>query len=109
MSGNQNKNQGTQQPSLPQIIFKINEHAQALEQSMLIANQQQQVIDQYRIAIYNSELRVNLLIKMLEEKGIMVKEEFNQRWPLYLKNDVGVLGPDGKMLGELKVTLYGDK
>ena len=105
----QNKNQGPQQPSLPQVISKINEHAQALEQGMLIANQHQQVIDQYRVAIYNSELRINLLIKMLEEKGVMVKEELNQRWPLYLKNDIGVLGPNGRMEGELKVTMYGDK
>jgi len=107
MSGNQNKNQGPQQPSMQQLIEKINIHAQVLEQNQLIANQQQQIIDQYRINIFNMELRTTLLIKMLEEKGIMAKEELNQRWPLYLKSEVGVLESTGKMAGELKVTLYG--
>jgi hypothetical protein len=106
MSGNQNKNQGPQQPSLPQIVSKINEHAQALEQGQLIANQQQQILDQYRLSIFNAELKINLLIKMLEEKGIMAKDELNKRWPLYLKNEIGALGPDGRMNGELKVTMY---
>ena len=38
-----------------------------------------QIIDQYRVEIYNSELRMNLMIKILEEKGIMVKDEFTKR------------------------------
>jgi len=105
MSGNQNRSQG-QQPSVQQLIDKINEHAKILEQMQLIYNQQQQIIDQYRVSIFNSELRINLLIKVLEEKGTIAKEEFNQRWPLYLKNDVGVIGPDGRMEGLLKVTMY---
>jgi hypothetical protein len=37
----------------------------------------------------------------------MAKEELARRWPLYLKNDVGVLGPEGKMEGSLKVSFYG--
>lgn len=105
MAGNQNRNQMVQ-PPVQQLIDKINEHAKALEQMQLIYNQQQQIIDQYRVSIFNSELRINLMVKILEEKGITVKEEFNQRWPLYLKNDVGVLGPDGRMEGSLKVTMY---
>lgn len=87
---------------------KINEHAQALEMGVLRDNQQQQIIDQYRMAIYNLELRVELLVKMLEEKGVMAKDELNKRWPMYLKNEVGVIGPEGKMEGNLKVTIYGE-
>jgi hypothetical protein len=90
-----------------QFAAKINEHAQALEIGILRDSQQQQILDQYRVAIYNLELKNELLVKMLEEKGIMAKNELNQRWPLYLKNDIGVIGPDGKMEGNLKVTIYG--
>ena len=68
--------------------------------------QQGQVLDQYRMNIYNLELRVNLLIKMMEEKGIMAAEEFDKRWPLFLKNDVGAIGADGIMEGSLKVNFY---
>ena len=104
-----------QQPQKPplqgqvdQIVAKINEHAGALEMAILRDGQFQQVIDQYRSSIYNLELKNDLLIKMLEEKGIMAKEEFGKRWPLYLKNDVGIIGPQGKMDGEMKVTFYGE-
>jgi hypothetical protein len=72
----------------------------------LLANQQQQIIDQYRTGIYTLELQQNLIIKMLEEKGIFAKEEFAKRWPLYLKNDIGVTGPDGQMDGILKISFY---
>ena len=68
-----------------------------------------QIIDQYRVEIYNSELRMNLMIKILEEKGIMVKDEFTKRWPQYLKNDVGVAGPDGIMEGSMRTIFYGEK
>jgi hypothetical protein len=70
-------------------------------------NQIGQMLDQYRMNIYNLELRVNLLIKMLEEKSLLVKGEYENRWPQYLKNDVGVIGPDGNMEGTLKVRFYG--
>jgi hypothetical protein len=107
MSGNHNKNQQpTSQPSVQQLIDKINEHAKVLEQVQLIINQQQQIVEQYRVSIFNSELQIKLLIKLLEEKGTLVKDEFNQRWPMYLKNDIGVIGPDGRMEGTLKVTMY---
>jgi len=43
---------------------------------------------------------------MLEEKGLMSSDEFEARWPLYLKNDVGVVGQDGIMEGSLKVKFY---
>ena len=69
-------------------------------------NQQNQVLDQYRMNIYNLELRFKLIIKMLEEKGLMSSDEFEARWPLYLKNDVGVVGQDGLMEGSLKVHFY---
>lgn len=72
----------------------------------LRANQAQQQLDQYRVNIYNLELRFELLNRMLEEKGIFAKEEFKTRWPLYLKNDVGSVGADGVMPGELMVTFY---
>jgi hypothetical protein len=68
--------------------------------------QQGQIIDQYRMNIYNIELRMSLLIKMLEEKGTFIKEEFEKRWPVFLKNDVGIIGPDGVMEGSLKVKFY---
>lgn len=116
MSGPKNHHHPQQQP--PQKVMvdqqfalfanKINEHAQALEMAVLRDNQQQQVIDQYRMAIFNLELKVDLMVKMLEEKGIMAKDELNKRWPLFLKNEVGVIGPDGKMEGNLKVTIYGE-
>lgn len=104
-------NQSQKLPVVPidQLVAKINEHAQALEVSMLRLNQQQQILDQYRVTIYESELKLNLLIKIMEEKGIMAKEEFSKRWPLYLRNDVGVLGPDGRMEGTLKITHYEGK
>lgn len=95
--------------SLDPIIAKINEHAQALEMGVLRENQIQQIVDQYRVNIFNLELKTDLLIKMLEEKGIMAKEEFSKRWPLYLKNEIGVLNPDGKMDGSIKVTFYDGK
>lgn len=69
--------------------------------------QQAQILDQYRASIYNLELRFGLLIKMLEEKGVLAGGEYDKRWPLYLKNDVGVLGPDGIMEGSLRITFYG--
>jgi hypothetical protein len=68
-----------------------------------------QVLEQYRMNIYNLELKNNLLIKMLEEKGIMAIDEFEKRWPLYLKNNVGIVGADGIMEGNLKVHFWGEK
>ncbi len=98
-----------------QLGNALNQHQQALGQHqasidllMLRTLQQQQILDQYRVAIYNLELRSSLLIKMLEEKGILVREEFDKRWPVYLKNDVGIIEQDGRMQGTLKVTFYGN-
>lgn len=68
--------------------------------------QQGQILDQYRVSIYNLELRHGLLIKMLEEKGVFASGEYDKRWPLYLKNDVGVVGPEGIMEGSLRVIFY---
>lgn len=73
----------------------------------LRTNQQSQILDQYRGNIYTLELRLNLIIKMMEEKGIFAPEEFERRWPLFLKNDIGMVGPDGKMEGSLKTHFYG--
>lgn len=70
--------------------------------------QQNQILDQYRMNIYNIDLRINLIIKMMEEKGIFVAGEFDKRWPLFLKNDVGAIGPDGIMAGSLKTHFYGE-
>lgn len=56
--------------------------------------------------MYTTELRFNLLLKMFEEKGILVKDEFDKRWPIYLKNDIGAIGEDGVMQGNLRVTMY---
>ncbi len=73
----------------------------------LKTNQQSQILEQYRGNIYNLELRQNLFVKMMEEKGIFVAGEFEKRWPLYLKNDVGMIGPDGKMEGSCRIKFYG--
>ena len=83
--------------------------ADNLEMVNLRLNQQIQILEQYRADIYNANLRMELLQKMLVEKGIMVKDEFDKRWPQYLEHDVGTIGPDGKMSGSLKVSLYGMK
>lgn len=79
-----------------------------LETLSLKIGQLSQIVDQYRVSIYNLELRHNLLVKILEEKGIMVPEEFGKRWPIFLKNDIGIQGPDGIMEGSLKVSFYGN-
>lgn len=68
--------------------------------------QQNQILDQYRLNLYNIDLRINLLIKMMEEKGIFIAGEFEKRWPLFLKNDVGAIGPDGVMEGSLRIKFY---
>lgn len=44
---------------------------------------------------------------MMEEKGVFAEGEFDKRWPLYLKNDIGMVGPDGMMEGSLKIHFYG--
>jgi len=71
-------------------------------------NQVGQMLDQYRMNIYNLELRQNLLIKLLEEKGTFIAGEYERRWPQYLKNDVGVVGENGQMEGSLRVKMYGN-
>lgn len=81
--------------------------AEDLERLNLRTAQQSQILDQYRMSIYTLELRINLVIKMLEEKGLFAPEEFEKRWPLYLGNDIGAIGPDGVMEGSLKVHFYG--
>jgi len=68
--------------------------------------QQNQILDQYRVTMYNQDLRFSLMVKLLEEKGIFVPGEFDNRWPLFLKNDIGAIGPDGIMEGTLKVYFY---
>jgi hypothetical protein len=68
--------------------------------------QQNQILDQHRVTMYNLDLRLNLIIKLLEEKGIFVPGEFDKRWPLFLKNDIGAIGPDGIMEGSLKIYFY---
>jgi hypothetical protein len=72
----------------------------------LKVNQQTQILEQYRMDIYNMELRFSLLVKMVEEKGIFAGGEFEKRWPLFLKNDIGAMGPGGIMEGSLKTHFY---
>jgi len=72
-------------------------------------NQQNQVLEQYRTEMYNATLRFNLLQKILEDRGVLVKGEFDSRWPQYLRSDIGVVGPDGMMDGSLKVSKYWEK
>jgi len=78
-----------------------------LERLNLRTTQQSQILDQYRMNIYNMELRTNLVIKMMEEKGVFAAGEFDKRWPLYLSNDIGAIGPNGVMDGSLRVKFYG--
>jgi hypothetical protein len=80
---------------------------ESLEMMSLRTGQLAQIQDQFRVETYNMQLKFSLLMKMLEEKGILVKDEFEKRWPLYLKNDVGAIGPDGMMDGSLSVKFYG--
>jgi hypothetical protein len=94
--------------NLQQMTNALGQHQGAIDTLMLRTLQQQQILDQYRIAIYNLELRFALLTKMMEEKGVMVRGEFDTRWPVYLKNDVGVIDETGKMVGTLRVTFYGE-
>jgi len=68
-----------------------------------------QILDEYRVTIYTMEQKQALLIRMLEEKGMMAKGEFSKRWPVFLKNDIGVLGPDGLMEGSAKITFFGQE
>ena len=68
-----------------------------------------QLVDRLRIQNYHQDLRIKLLVKMLEEKGIMASDELEKRWPLYLKKDIGAVGQDGIMEGTLKVTFFNEK
>ena len=80
--------------------------AENTELLTLKTNQQSQILDQYRGNIYNLELRQSLIVRMMEEKGIFATGEFEKRWPLFLKNDIGIVGPDGMMEGSLKIHFY---
>jgi hypothetical protein len=79
---------------------------ESIESLTMKIAQQGQIIDQYRNSIYKAEVRFELLIKMLEEKKFFAKGEYGTRFPIYLKNDIGVIGPDGVMEGSLKISLY---
>ena len=83
--------------------------AESVESLSIRTAQMSQILDEYRVNIYTMDQKMQLLLRMLEEKGIMATDEFNKRGPLYLKNDLGVLGPDGAMEGSLKVTMYGQE
>jgi hypothetical protein len=80
--------------------------AENLDLINLKIGQMNQVMQEYRTNSYNHELKSALLIKLLEEKGVLSKGELDSRWPLFLKNEVGVLENDGVMAGTLKVTFY---
>jgi predicted transcriptional regulator YheO len=81
-----------------------------IEQANLRFTQISQTENQTRQEMFNTQTRFDLLVRMLEEKGIMANGEFQKRWPLYLKNVVGVADSDGIMRpGKPKVTFYGNK
>ena len=82
--------------------------AESIDVLSLRTAQQNQILKQFRASTYNDELRFSLLLKILEEKKILVPGEFDNRWPMYLKNEVGVVGPDGVMEGNLIVHWYGE-
>lgn len=78
-----------------------------MEQNIsLMVSYQKQVIDKLRLQAYQNELKFKLLLKMLEEKGFMAKEELAKRWPHHLQYDVGSITANGKMEGNLKVNFY---
>jgi len=81
--------------------------AKNIDSLSLKVGQIAQILDQYRVNIFNMDLRLQLLTKMLEEKGVFAKGELEKRWPIFLKNDVGVIGPDGVMEGNLRVQFFG--
>lgn len=83
--------------------------AEDIERLNLRTTQQSQILEQYRMNLYTLELRINLAIKMMEEKGIFAPGEFEKRWPIYLNNDIGAIGPDGIMEGSLCIRFYGIK
>lgn len=80
--------------------------AESIDSLNLKIAQLVQIVDQYRVNMYNDEMRLCLLLKIMEEKGIIVPGEFDKRWPLYLKNDVGVPDSNGLMEGSLKIKMY---
>lgn len=80
--------------------------AESIDSLNLKIAQLVQIVDQYRVNMYNDEMRLCLLLKIMEEKGIIVPGEFDKRWPLYLKNDVGVPDSNGFMEGSLKIKMY---
>lgn len=84
----------------------VQQQQKAIEMLMLGINQQQQILDQYRVNIYNLELKLNLFIKMIEERSVFATGELDKRWPLYLKNDIGVIDQNGVMQGSLRVTFF---
>ena len=51
-------------------------------------------------------LKLALLRVMLSERGVLRETEWNQKWPRYLRNDVGIQEPNGKMQGSLKIHFY---
>jgi len=65
-----------------------------------------QIVEQYRSNMYTTELRFNLLLKMLEEKGMFLAGELDKRWPQYLQKEIGVPDQNGMMEGTLKCHLY---
>ena len=81
--------------------------AETIDTLSLRSSQQAQILDEYRVAIFTLEQKFALLVRMIEERGFMAKGEFDKRWPICLRNDIGVLGPDGVMEGSLTVRRYG--
>jgi hypothetical protein len=88
------------------VGHKITEMDQTLLGLGLGYQQQQGINEEYRRQIFFLEHKVNMLCKMLGETNVMAKDAVETRWPLYLENDVGVVGQDGKMKGSVKVTFY---
>jgi hypothetical protein len=82
---------------------------ESIESLSVRLGQMTQILDEYRVGIFTLDQKLSLLIKMLEEKHLMATGEFDKRWPIYLKSEVGILGSDGVMEGSLKVTFYGQE
>lgn len=94
---------------LEQAMAALQQQAKNIELLLIRTNQQQQIIDQYRTNIYTLELRSGLMQKLMEEKSIWAKDEFEKRWPIYLKNDVGIVDQNGNMEGNLSIKFYKGK
>ena len=64
------------------------------------------LIDQLKKDIYQEKLRVDLLLKLCYDHGVLPKDDLDANWESYLWNEVGCPNVSGKMKGLVKVGSY---